>query len=89
MRTDLHPTNMNVYGYAVAWIPAGATAWMIEVDEEYRSLPAHYMTLAEAQDRVVFLRKRGFKARPLAVITMPADGVTGLGAVSPEQAGGS
>lgn len=69
MSTDLHPTNMNVYGYAVAWMPAGATVWTIEVDEEYRSLPAHYMTLAEAHDRAMFLQQRGFKARPLSVGT--------------------
>lgn len=82
MSTDLHPTGMNVYGYAVAWIPAGMTAWTIEVDEDYPGLPAHYMTLAEAQDRAAFLRRRGFKARPLAVITMPSDRTGGLGAVS-------
>lgn len=85
MSTDLHPTNMNVYGYAVAWIPSGATAWTIEVDEEYHSLPAHYMTLAEAQDRVIFLRNQGLRARPLAVIMMRSDNADGLRAVSPEQ----
>jgi hypothetical protein len=87
MSTDLHPSSMNVYGYAVAWIPPGATAWTMEVDEEYRSLPAHYMTLAEAHDRVVFLRKRGIKARPLAVIVMPSDSSEALGAICPEQPG--
>ena len=87
MSTDLHPMNMNVYGYAVAWIPPGAKAWAIEVDDEYRGLPAHYMTLAEAQDRVVFLRTRGIRARPLAVIVMPSDITEGLDAVSPEKLG--
>jgi hypothetical protein len=45
------------------------------------------MTLAEAHDRVVFLRKRGIKARPLAVIVMPSDSSEALGAISPEQPG--
>jgi len=73
MSTDLHPTEINVYGYSVAWVPHGATAWQIEPDDEYRNLPAHYPTLAEACDRVAFLRSRGFKARALSLIALADD----------------
>ena len=34
MSQDFHPTGINVYGYAVAWVPAGATSWTIEMDED-------------------------------------------------------
>jgi hypothetical protein len=77
---DFHPTGINVYGYAVAWVPTGATAWMIEVDEDFQNLPAHSMTLAEAEDRVVFLRERGFRARSLALVAFPSDTAAALGA---------
>jgi hypothetical protein len=64
---------MGVYGYAVAWIPSGETAWQMEPDDEYRNLPAHYPTLAEACDRVAFLKEHGFKARALALLVMTGD----------------
>jgi hypothetical protein len=73
MSADLHPTGINVDGYAVAWVPAGATAWQMEPDDEYRNLPAHYLSLAEACDRVAFLKERGFKARALALVVMTGD----------------
>ena len=41
MSQDLHPTGINVYGYAVAWVPSDGAAWRIEPDDEYRNLPAH------------------------------------------------
>jgi hypothetical protein len=73
MSQDLHPTGINVYGYAVAWVPAGATAWQMEPDDEYRNLPAHYPTLAEACDRVDYLKEHGFRARALALVVMSGD----------------
>ena len=54
-------------------MPAGATAWQMEPDDEYRNLPAHYPTLAEACDRVAFLKERGFQARALALVVMTSD----------------
>jgi hypothetical protein len=73
MSQDLHPTGINVYGYAVAWVPAGATTWQMEPDDEFRNLPAHYPTLAEACDRVAYLKERGFKARAMALVVMAGD----------------
>ena len=59
MSQDLHLTGINVYGYAVAWVPSNGAACQIEPDDEYRNLPADYPTLAEACGRVAFL-KYGF-----------------------------
>jgi hypothetical protein len=81
MSQDLHPTGINVYGYAVAWVPAGATSWTIEMDEDYRNLPAHYITLLEARDRVAFLKEHGFQARALALLAMRSDTEATLGAI--------
>ena len=36
-------------------------------------LPAHYPTLDEALDRVVYLKAKGFKARALALVATPTD----------------
>ena len=65
MSQDLHPTGINVYGYAVAWVPAGATAWQMEPDDEYRNLPAHYPTLAEANKYVAGEWKRAHAPQKL------------------------
>ena len=75
MSDDLHPTQMNVYGYAVAWVPSDTATWQIEPDDEYRNLPAHYPSLSEAVDRAAYLREKGFRARALALVVMPADTV--------------
>jgi hypothetical protein len=84
MSTDLHPIGLRVYGYGVAWIPPGHTTWTIERDDDYRFLPVHYMTLAEASDRVAFLQERGFRARAVAVLAMPDDTAASIGDVSLE-----
>ena len=82
MSTDLRPTGLRVYGYGVAWIPPGNTTWTIEPDDDYRNLPAHYGTLADAADRAAFLQDRGFRARAIALLAMPDDTATSLGDVS-------
>ena len=58
------------------------------MDEDYRNLPAHYITLPEARDRVAFLREHGFKARALAVLALPPDTAEELGEVTKGQPGG-
>jgi hypothetical protein len=73
MSVELHPTNLSVYGFCVAWIPGTEAAWTMEQDDEYRNLPAHYMSLAEALDRVAYLKAKGFKARALALVATPTD----------------
>jgi hypothetical protein len=78
MSKDLQPTGINVYGYAVAWVPSGATAWQIEPSDEYRNLPTHYPALAETRDRVAFLKQRGFKALAMALLVLPDDSPAGF-----------
>jgi len=73
MSDDLHPTQLNIYGYCVAWIPGDAASWTMEEDDEYRNLPAHYPTLNEAIDRAAYLKEKGFQARALALVMMPTD----------------
>jgi|GEM_PF-1082876 len=75
MNGDLHPTNLNVYGFSVAWISSPGRPWTMEQDDEYKNLPAHYPTLAEALDRVAYLKAKGFPARALALVATPADTV--------------
>ena len=85
MSQDLHPTGINVYGYAVAWVPSDGVAWRIEPDDEYRNLPAHYPTLAEACDRVAFLKEHGLNARALALVALADDSPTEFEANKIEQ----
>lgn len=73
MSTDLHPSSIDVYGYSVAWIRPDSDGWSLEGDDEYRHLPAHYMTLAEALDRVAFLKSKGIRARALALLRVSTD----------------
>lgn len=73
MTNDLCPTKIDVYGFSVAWIPPGSKAWALEGDDEFRNLPAHYMTLPEALDRVEFLKAKGFSARALALLRVATD----------------
>lgn len=67
---------------------SGTMAQQLEMDEDYRNLPPHYPTLAEACDRVAFLQEHGFKARALAVLALPTDTAEELGEVTKGQPGG-
>ena len=73
MSDDLHPTQLYIYGYCVAWIPGDAASWTMEEDDEYRNLPAHAPPLNEAIDRAAYLTEKGFQARALALVMMPTD----------------
>lgn len=72
---DLVPKDLNVYGYCVMYRQKEADAWRADLDDEYRHIPAHYMFLEEALDRVAFLRDRGFFARVAALLMEPSDSV--------------
>lgn len=73
MTNDLHPTAIDVYGFSVAWVRPNTDTWTLEGDDEFRHLPAHYMTLAEALYRVAFLQSKGIRARALALLRVPTD----------------
>lgn len=73
MSGDPHHTDLGIYGYCVAWIPGTSVTWTMEQDDEYQNLPAHYLSLDEALDRVAYLKGKGLKARALALVATPAD----------------
>ena len=68
--------NVAVYGYMVVYKPPGSTPqdhWIVDQCDEYRNLPAHYMTVEEARDRVHFLWGKGVEARIAALLTDARD----------------
>ena len=70
---DLVPKDLNVYGYCVMYRQKEGDAWRVDLDDEYRHIPAHYLFMEEALDRVVFLRERGLFARVGALLMEPTD----------------
>ncbi len=70
-RTDSSPTDMNVYGYCVVYRKEGQ--WTVDQCDEYANLPAHYPFLAEALDRVAYLRERDIDCRVAALIAEKSD----------------
>jgi hypothetical protein len=46
MSGDLHPTAMNVYGYAAAWGPADATSHMAPPELTEYGTPVHFLLSA-------------------------------------------
>jgi len=41
---------LGVYGYAVMYRLQSGGQWLVDQDDEYRTLPAHYLSLDEALD---------------------------------------
>ncbi len=65
---------LDVYGYAVMYkLDSSADTWTVDPDDEYRHLPAHYLSMDEALDRVAFLKSRGIPARVAALVAEPTD----------------
>ena len=64
---------LGVYGYAVMYRLQPGGRWLIDQDEEYRSLPAHYPSLDEALDRVGFMRRKNVEARVAALVAEATD----------------
>lgn len=68
------PRRLDVYGYAVMYKPKpDEEKWTVDQDDEYRHLPAHYLSMDEALDRVEFLKTKGIKARVAALVAEPTD----------------
>ncbi|MFM8709175.1 MAG: hypothetical protein ACKOHK_14130 [Planctomycetia bacterium] len=72
---DLVPRDIKVYGYCVMYRQNEGDTWRVDLDDEYRHIPAHYLFMEEAMDRVVFLRERGLFARVAALLMEPTDSV--------------
>lgn len=70
---DPSPKELNVYGYCVMYRQKNGDTWRVDLDDEYAHIPAHYLFIEEALDRVVFLRERGLFARVGALFMEPTD----------------
>ena len=63
---------LGVYGYAVMYRLQPGGRWLVDQDDEYRTLPAHYLSLDEALDRVGFMRLKKVEARVAAIVAETA-----------------
>ena len=70
-KTDKMPTDINVYGWTVAYKRDGQ--WVLDQDEEYENLPAHYPFVDQALDRVTYLRGKGIVCRASALLAEKED----------------
>jgi hypothetical protein len=71
---DPSKTKVGVYGYAVMYkLKPDDVAWMVDQDDEYRNLPAHYLAVEEALDRAAFLRTKQIQVRIAALLAEPTD----------------
>jgi hypothetical protein len=66
-------TRLGVYGYAVMYRLQSGGQWLVDQDDEYRTLPAHYLSLDEALDRVGFMRLKNVEARVAALVAEKSD----------------
>ena len=64
---------LGVYGYAVMYRLQSSGQWLVDQDDEYRTLPAHYLSLDEALDRVGFMRLKNVEARVAALVAEKSD----------------
>lgn len=63
-----------MYGWSLAYrLPDGPRWATIDPHEEFDDLPAYYESPLELLDRATFLRERGIRSRPFALITQPSD----------------
>ena len=70
-RRDLQPTDVNVYGYTVTYRKAGT--WIVDEDDEYSNIPAHFPFLQQALDRARFMRAKGVECRVSALLAEATD----------------
>ena len=65
-----------VYGYMIVYKPKSGPEpqrWIVDQDDEYANLPAHYLSAEEAFDRVAFLRSKNIEARVAALTAEATD----------------
>lgn len=64
---------LSVYGYMVVYRQQAGGKWTVDTDDEYLNLPAHYLSVDEALDRVEYLRKKGIESRVAALVAESTD----------------
>lgn len=70
----MHEGNqLNIYGYMIVYRRERDHTWVVDQDEEYLNLPAHYLSIEEALDRVEFLRTKGLEGRVAALLAESTD----------------
>ncbi len=71
-----------IYGWSLMYQPPGASGQaFVDPDDVLPDLPACFELPLELVDRISFLESRGFRTRPLAVITQPEDFETVAGSL--------
>jgi hypothetical protein len=70
---DPNGTPLNVYGYMIVYRKSRQELWQVDQDDEFRNLPAHYLSEDEALDRAEFLRKKGIEVRVAALVAEATD----------------
>lgn len=73
MRNNNEATELSVYGYMVVYRHDRSSKWLVDTDDEYGNLPAHYLAFDEALDRVEFLRTKGVEGRVAALVAEKTD----------------
>jgi len=64
---------LSVYGYMVVYRTDKGGKWTVDTDDEYLNLPAHYLSVDEALDRVEYLRTKGIESRVAALVAESTD----------------
>jgi hypothetical protein len=64
---------LSVYGYMVVYRTDKGSKWTVDTDDEYLNLPAHYLSVDEALDRVEYLRTKGIESRVAALVAESTD----------------
>lgn len=64
---------LSVYGYMVVYRTEPRSKWTVDTDDEYLNLPAHYLSVDEALDRVEYLRAKGIESRVAALVAETTD----------------
>ena len=64
---------LKVYGYMIVYRKTREDIWQVDQDDEYRNLPAHYLSEDEALDRAEYLRKKGIEVRVAALVAEATD----------------
>lgn len=63
-----------IYGWSLMYQPPGLVGRaIVDADDALPELPACFELPLELVDRIAFLESRGFRTRPIAVVTRPED----------------
>ena len=65
--------NLRMYGHCVVYRLPRSSQWIVDSCDEYMNLPAHYLYLPEALDRVAFLKTKDIDARVASLLVLPSD----------------